>query len=357
MAQSKTMKAWRFHEASGGVEKHMRLEDIPMPLHSETLVPDSTLIKVLTVCLNPVDIKFAETPYIGHQMHPMPAIPGLDGVGRVIDTADRSLRVGQLVMFRITEKQSKGALAEYVVVPREGCAALPEGVSAAQGATVGTCGVTAVQAIVPYVEAAIAAGHPQPRVFINGGSGGTGTFQIQVAKAMGCHVVTSCSTPNVELCKSLGADVVVDYNVNPAQRALSEMVQKDEAQMFDLLVDNVDLPWKLYKAAHQYLKPTGTYVQIGGDITWQSIKELAMIKLLPVALGGGRRRWTFLAMHTSREDAETVLAWMAQGKITIPIEDVIAFHDAPAAYRRLKEGRTRGKILVQLPTTFTDGDK
>ncbi|KAM0420281.1 hypothetical protein ACHAPT_011942 [Fusarium lateritium] len=344
------MKAWRFTTAVGGAEKHMKLEDLTLPTSSHSLPPQSSLIKVDVVSLNPVDIKFAETPLVGSYMHPMPAIPGIDGVGRVVKTTDSTLHEGQLVMFRLLENQQEGALAEYVLVPSEGCLPVPDGVSPAQAATAGTCGMTACQAIAPFVLKSNSSKHEGDgpfKVFINGGSGGTGTFQIQIAKALGCYVVTSCSTPNVDLCKSLGADEVIDYRLGPVEEALQEMVQNGSSQ-FDLVVDNVDLPWRLYKAAIYYMKPEGTYVQVGGDVSWQGIKELLCIKLLPTSLGGGSRRWEFLAMKTNREDAERVLGWMQQGKIRIPVEDEFGFHEVPSAYTRLKAGRTRGKIIVRV---------
>ncbi|RSL49838.1 hypothetical protein CEP54_012253 [Fusarium duplospermum] len=346
-----TMKAWRFHTAVGGAEKHMKLEDLTLPNSFHSLPPQSSLIKVDIVTLNPVDIKFAETPVVGPYLHPMPAIPGLDGVGHVVRTTDSALHVGQLVMFRLLEMQSEGALAEYVLVPSEGCVPVPNGVSPVQAATVGTCGVTACQAIAPFVSKYSSLkpdGKESFKVFVNGGSGGTGTFQIQIAKALGCHVVTSCSTPNVDLCKSLGADEVIDYRLGPVEDALQKMVQAGTSSLFDLVVDNVDLPWRLYKAATHYMKPEGTYVQIGGDVSWQGIKELLCIKLLPTSLGGGSRQWEFLAMKTSREDAERVLGWMQEGKIRIPVEEEFDFDKVPDAYRRLKAGRTRGKIIVRV---------
>lgn len=346
-----TMKAWRFHTAAGGAEKHMKLEDLTPPTSFHSLPPQSSLIKVEIVSLNPVDIKFAETPLVGPYLHPMPAIPGLDGVGRVVKTTDSTLHVGQLVMFRLLEKQPEGALAEYVLVPSEGCVPVPSGVSPVQAATVGTCGVTACQAIAPFVSkynSLKSEGEGPFKVFINGGSGGTGTFQIQIAKALGCYVITSCSTPNINLCKSLGADEVIDYRLGPVEDALQEMVQNGKISPLDLVVDNVDLPWRLYKAANHYMKPEGTYVQIGGDVSWQGIKELFCIKLLPTSLGGGSRQWEFLAMKTSREDAERVLDWMQEGKIRIPVEEEFGFHEVPDAYRRLKAGRTRGKIIVHV---------
>lgn len=325
----------------------MRIEEIPLP-PSSPLAADSTLIKILVAGLNPVDIKFAETPLVGGFLHAMPAIPGLDGVGRVVKTTDPSRQVGELVAFRVDSLQTIGVLAEYVVVQREACAAVPENVSLKQAAVVGTCGLTACQALAFLTSTGAQEQGRQPRVFINGGSGGTGTFQIQVAKAMGYYVVTSCSTPNVELCKELGADEVIDYRLGPAGEKLVQMVRRDKDLAFDLAVDNVDRPWRLYKAADEYLRPEGTYLQVGGDISLQSIKEWMYIRLWPTLLGGAKRKWTFLLMKSCREDFERVLGWMAEGKVEIPIDDEFSFEQVPSAYVKLKGGRTKGKIVVRV---------
>lgn len=343
-----TMKAWRYHRADGGVENHLQLEDLPLP----SLPSDghSTLIKVLHVALNPVDIKFSEVPCIGRFLHPFPAIPGCDGVGRVVKTsdADSALKPDQLVAFRKQENRKDGALAEYVVVPREGCVPVPEGVSPVQAATVGTCGVTALQAIVPYLPAEEDGGRKR-KIFINGGSGGAGTFQIQIAKILGCHVTTSCSGQNVELCKSLGADEVIDYRQGPVHKALAELVKDPKGpEAFDLVVDNIDAPWERYKAADSYLRPGGTYVQIGADITVQNAWQGICIMTLPGFLGNGHRRWQFVAMKTSHEDAARVLGWMAEGRVKVPIDAEFPFQDVPDAYRRLKGHRTKGKIVVNV---------
>lgn len=115
-----TMKAWRFDNVANGAENHMHFETIPLPSHFHYLPENATLIKVHLVGLNPVDIKFAETPIIGRYLHPYPAIPGHEGVGRVVKTRDPTMREGELVMFRMQEKRMEGALAEYIVVPPEG---------------------------------------------------------------------------------------------------------------------------------------------------------------------------------------------------------------------------------------------
>lgn len=340
------MRAWRFHSASRGAEKDMRIETIPLPPSSDPLPADSSLVKVLAASLNPVDVKMAEIPLIGGFIHRTPATPAFDGVGRVVKTTDGTRRVGQLVAIRLPNLSSDGVLAEYAVAAREGCMAVPDNVSPVQAATVGTCGLTAYQALATLKLPAGA--QPQPRVLINGGSGGTGTYMIQVAKAMGFHVVTTCSTPNVNLCKRLGADEVIDYKKGPVENALLQMVRNDKSLQFDLVVDNVGRPWPLYKAADEYLKPGSTYVQIGGDVSFAALSQIARINFLPSFLGGGQRKWKFMGRENNRVQGEQLLNWMSEGKIQVPIDHEAPWEEVPRAYHSLKTGRTKGKIVVRV---------
>ncbi|VUC24690.1 unnamed protein product [Clonostachys rosea] len=341
-----TMKVWRFHSAKGGAEKNMRLETMEIPDPKPT---KSTLVKVVAGGLNPIDIKASEIPIVGPYIHRLPAIPGCDGVGRVIETYESSLKKGMMVQFRKQEMQQDGVFAEYVLLQPGQCAVIPDGVSTTQAVTAGTCGVTGYQAIAPYM--LDQDGQPKkpghtPRVFINGGSGGAGVFQVQLAKIFGCYVVTTCSASNMELCKSIGADEVIDYRKEPVEEVLKRMVLEDSSKAFDLVVDNSNNPWPLFKAGDIYLRREGTYVQIGGDFTADGIRQYFNIKLLPRFLGGAHSKWTFMAMKTSREDSERILKWMAEGKIHVPIDSEFTFEQVPDAYSKLKAGAKGGKIVV-----------
>jgi NADPH:quinone reductase-like Zn-dependent oxidoreductase len=140
------------------------------------------------------------------------------------------LKSGQLVFGRLDSPRRFGTLGGYIIPPRAGTVPLPDGVEVDDAACIGTAGLAAYQSIVPYVKKG-------DGVFINGGSGGTGVFGIQIAKAKDCYVVTACSTANVELCKRLGADEVIDYKKSGVVEIL-----KKSGRKFDLVVDNEDAP-------------------------------------------------------------------------------------------------------------------
>jgi alkaline phosphatase D len=190
--------------------------------------------------------------------------------------------------------------------------------------------------IVPYVKEG-------SKVFIHGGSGGTGTFGIQIAKALGCHVTTSCSTGNVSLCKSIGADEVIDYKTANVSEEL-----KKKGQVFDLVVDNVGDPNDLYIAANTFLKSTGKFNLVGFQMSLAGIASTASRMLWPGFLGGGKRSLV-IAMVQNEYNAYVQLGkWMQEGKLKAVIDSTYEYSDAPKAFERLKTGHAKGKVVVHV---------
>src|SRR5271163_2321905 len=258
------MKASQFSSTSGGLEKHLKLTETASPPPA-TLSPEQISIEVISMALNPVDYKIPELPLVGGMMVPKPASPGIDYCGRVVNTGaamKEILKPGQLVFGRLDRPVKFGTLGQFITAPRAGCVALPSGIEPDHAAAIGTAALTAYQSIIPNVKSG-------DKVFINGGSGGTGVFGIQFAKVKGCHVTTSCSTPNVQLCKELGADDVIDYKTANVSQAL-----KAGGAQFNLVVDNVGEPYDLYKASDHFLSPSGKFVQVGAAVTLAGISSI-----------------------------------------------------------------------------------
>lgn len=332
------MKAAQFSSTSGGLEKHLKFNPTASPPPS-TLSAEQVLVEVISMSLNPVDYKVPELPLLGGFMVPKPASPGIDYCGRVVCAGSGLkpiLQPGQLVFGRLDQPIKFGTLGQYITAQRSGCVALPAGVDPDQAATVGTAALTAYQCIVPNVKSG-------DKVFINGGSGGTGVFGIQIAKVKGCHVTTSCSTPNVQLCKDLGADEVVDYRTTNVSQEL-----KSRGQQFALVVDNVGEPHDLYKASDRFLKESGKYVQIGVPLSVSWMFGLLSRMWRPAFLGGGKRMLELLQVKNNENDLEQIGEWMKEGKVRTVIESTFALEDAAKAYEKLKTGRTRGKIVVHV---------
>ena len=181
-------------------------------------------------------------------------------------------------------------------------------------------------------------------MFINGGSGGTGTTSIQIAKALGCHVVTSCSTGKIDLVKSLGADEVVDYTKSDVVEEL-----RKKGQVFKLVLDNVGTPWNLYKAADDFLLPDGKFVQVGAVASLETLKSILSRALLPAALGGGSRSYTMMLPKHQPDDLTVMAVWVREGKLKPVIEEPrYELENAAKAFEKLKEGKSRGKIVVHV---------
>ena len=340
-----TMKAWQFSQTTGGLEKNLKLNNAaPLPPNAKSLAADQVLVQVLSACLNPVDYKFAQLPIVGSLIIKRPASPGLDFSGRVVATGPNSKKVstedlkpGQLVFGRLGDPTQHGTLAEYTVAPRNGCIPLPEGVSVDHAACMTTAAITAYQCIVPNIK-------PGSRVFINGGSGGVGSFGIQIAKVKGCYVATSCSSVNVDLCKSLGADQIIDYK---SQDIVSEL---KKGQKFDLVVDNVGTPSALYWQAHNFTNAGTKYVQVGGGLSFGEIYDLVSRMAWPGFLGGGKRSFEFLGAENNIKHLKEIGDWVAQGKVQALVDEVFGMEDkGPVrAFERLKTGRAKGKIVVRV---------
>ncbi|KAF2463084.1 NAD(P)-binding protein [Lindgomyces ingoldianus] len=329
------MKAWQFKSAAGGLEKNLYLSaggvQKPKPKDNEVLV------EVYSMALNPADYKVPELGLIAKTMVPSPSIPGMDFCGRIVEVGSKveNLHVDEMVFGAMQPGNlGRGSLGQFIAVSKDMCAVMPVGMLANDFAAIGCAGATAYQSIQPKVKEG-------DKIFINGGSGGTGTWGIQIAKALGCHVTTSCSTANVELCRSLGADEVLDYKTVDIVEEL-----EGKGQVFSLVIDNVGSPSNLYKVSHKFLLPNGRFVQVGVGMSFGSFPQLVSNMIRPGFLGGGKRKYEMLMVKPKAEEFERMATWMKEGKIKAVIDTVFEFDDAPKAFEKLKTGRAKGKIIV-----------
>ncbi|KAG8528381.1 putative secondary metabolism biosynthetic enzyme [Bacidia gigantensis] len=337
----KTMRAWQYSSTSGGLEKNLKINpSAALP----KLKPNQHLVRISAMALNPVDYKPAQIPGVARLAVGLPATPGIDFCGRLITPAkDSPLKAGQMVFGCAGNNPvAGGALGEYAVAGLQAVAALPEGMEVVDAATVGVAGTTAYQSIVPRVKAG-------DRVFVNGGSGGVGVFSVQFAKTMGCYVVATCGTGNVEFVKGLGVDRVVDYRTENVVEVLKGLREKEGG--FDHAVDNVGTNEELVLGCHEFMKKEASYVIVGGEPTLQGLKDILKRKLLPGFLGGvkGKVEGFFPAHKT--EDFEKMAEWMTQGKVKAVIDSRFKYEEAVKAFEKLKTGRARGKIVVDEPNS------
>jgi len=327
------MKAWLYNTTTSGLEKNMYLD-------ASARVPpaprgDEVLIKVLSSALNPADFKVPELgPHARHLVIGMPASPGMDFCGRVVTAGpDADTEAGQLVYGCHSRPMKYGALAEYLIISGRLIASVPEGVEVDDAASLGIAGQSAYQALLGYVKEG-------DKVFINGGSGGCGLFAIQIAKYMGCYVAVTCSTRNVELCRGLGADEVIDYT------AVDDLVGtlKEKGVVYDHVLDLIGLPSELYYQCHHFLRPGGVFAQVGASAFTTFVGRMGW----PSFLGGGRRKYVIFFFKNIQEHIVKLGELVQKGVLKVQFDSEYEFEDAIKAFEKLRSGRARGKILVHV---------
>ena len=311
---------------------NLKLEDIEKPTPND----DQILVKVRAASVNPYDWHFIEgTPKIMRMMgvglrKPKDTRLGVDFAGTVeaVGKNVKQFKPGDDVFGG-----RGGAFAEYVCRRAEGAVALkPANITFEQAASVNIAGITALQAI--RDKGKVQAGQ---KVLINGASGGVGTFAVQIAKSFGADVTGVCSTRNVDLVRSLGADHVIDYTKEDFAKG---------AERYDVILDNV--PNHSLSECRNILKPKGKYVMIGGggpnDSRWvgpfgRVIHALLVSPFISQEMG--------MMMADANQKDLTVLADLMQsGKMKPVIDRTYKLSEVPAAIAYLEEGHARGKVVI-----------
>ncbi|GKT52921.1 zinc-binding alcohol oxidoreductase [Colletotrichum tofieldiae] len=334
-----TMRCWQYSAVSGKLEDCLTFkEDISTPEKS-SLREDELIIEVISASLNLADYKFPEATLIGRLMITRPATPAMDFCGRVVAThpSNTNFEVGQVVFGGYPGASQRGTLAELIVISGTHCTPVPEGIDPDHAAAVGTAATTAYQSLMSDTL------RPGGKVFINGGSGGTGIWAIQFAKALGVEVTATCSTKNIDLCRQLGADEVIDYRT---QDTIAEL--KSKGMVFDLVIDNVGSSSGLHEISSTILKPGGTFVMVGVGESISLSGTFSMLgkDLFCKFLGGHRYR--FARMNNTASLFQHIADWMAEGKAKAVIDSTFAFEEVPTAYSKLREGHARGKIVIHV---------
>ncbi len=226
-----------------------------------------------------------------------------------------------------------GAFAEYLTIAEDGMvAAKPPNLTFEQAGSVDIAAVTALQALRDRGQI-----KPGQKVLINGASGGVGTFAVQIAKSFGAEVTGVCSTRNVEMVRSLGADHVFDYTKEDFT---------ESGQQYDVILDNVGNRRLL--DVRRVLKPDGKYILIGGGgpdagpwigVFVGAIKALVLSQFVSQDMG------MFLS-ETSPKDLEILRDLMQAGKVTPVIDRRYPLAEAADAMRYLEEGHARGKVVI-----------
>ena len=311
------MKTMQF-KAYGGVGQ-LVLAEVPTPQPG----PGQVLIEVAASAVNPIDWKLHSGMLRWVRPVRFPATPCFDFAGEVkaLGPQTSGIKPGERV-FGMLPMQAYGSAAEYLAVNAAYVAAMPDNLSFQEAAGLPLAGMTALQAL--RDQGRLVANR---RVLVVGASGGVGHYAVQIAKAMGAQVTGICSTRNIDLVRSLGADEVIDYTRNEASPL-------DEP--FDLIFDTV------MNQAFSHWRPSlaqdGVYVSL--------LPQLGLILhslTLPLY---SRQRVRFTFVKPNREDLAYLGGLAQSGQLRTVIDSVYPLAELPAAFLQGQTGRARGKIIV-----------
>jgi NADPH:quinone reductase-like Zn-dependent oxidoreductase len=307
----------------------LELQEIDKP----HVTDDGVLVRVSASSVNPADrYSTMGTPWV---VRPMTGLvrPRSNRVGT--DFAGTVEAVGKdVTQFRPGDEVfggKSGAYAEYVVVPQDrAIVRKPARLTFEQAGGVGAAALTALQGLRDK-------GHLQSgqKVLINGASGGVGTFAVQIAKALGAEVTGVCSTRNVDLVRSIGADHVVDYTREDFTRA---------DRSYDLLFDVAGS--RSWSACRRVLNPQATLVMVGAPKGNRLLGPLGHVVALRLAAVRGSQKATFFVAKFNRPDMVVLRDLLEAGTVTPVIDRRYELSEIADAFRYLGEGHAQGKIAV-----------
>ncbi|MCC7181675.1 MAG: NAD(P)-dependent alcohol dehydrogenase [Acidobacteria bacterium] len=304
----------------------LRLEEVPLPAVGD----DDVLVRVLAASANAGDRHMLRGTPLPFRLVAGLRKPRFKTIGN--DIAGRVEAVGRQVtrfrpgdhVFGELSRCGFGAYAEFAVAPDKALALKPANLSFEEAAAIPTAGCTALQGLRKgRIERA-------RRVLINGASGGVGTFAVQIAKTFGAEVTGVCSTRNIDMVRSIGADHVLDYT-------------KDDfaalGQRYDLIMAvNGDRSIWDYKRA---LSADGAYTMTGG-----SNRQLIDALLFGPVLSMGHQTLGHVLMRPTQADLLFLKELCEAGKVRPVIDRRFPLSEVPAAIRYVEEGRARGKVAI-----------
>ncbi len=323
-----------------GKKESLRAGEVPEPALRE----DEVLVQVHASGVNVLDSKIRSGEFKLILPYRVPFVLGHDVAGVVTQVGPRvrQFKVGDEVYSRPDDFRI-GTFAEFVAVKEDSLAIKPKNITMEEAASIPLVGLTAWQALVE--KAKLKKGQ---KVFIQAGSGGVGTFAIQLAKHLGATVATTTSSANIELVKRLGADIVIDYKKDDFEQKLSD---------FDLVLHSQDA--KTLAKSLRVLKPGGNLISISGppDPVFAQEKGLSgFLKIVMTLLSFSARKqakrlnvnYSFLFMRASGKQLSEITSLIDAGVVRPVIDKVYPFNATNDALAYVESGRARGKVVVKL---------
>jgi NADPH:quinone reductase-like Zn-dependent oxidoreductase len=319
----------------------LRLADVPEP---EVGAKD-VLVRIEATAMNVLDSKVRDGAFKLFLRYKPPFILGHDVAGTVlrVGASVRGFKPGDQVFARPRDSRV-GTFAEMIAVDQADLALKPANLTMEEAASIPLVGLTAWQALVDVAK--VMPGH---KVFIQAGSGGVGTFAIQLAKHLGATVATTTSAANADLVRGLGADVVIDYRTQDFEQLLKD---------YDLVLHSQDAA--ALEKSLKVLKPGGQVISISGppDVPFAKALKLnlffrfVMRMLSRSAMKTAAARgvgYSFLFMRADGAQLAQIAKLIDAGVIRSVVDRVFPFAQTPEALAYVETGRAKGKVVVSIP--------
>ena len=307
-----------------GLSPRLTLAELPEPGEPG---PNDVLVRVHAASVNPKDWKLnyniakAATPMLAKRL---PPLFGDDLAGTVLAVGSKisDFAVGDEV-YGMDMRLRTASLAEQTLINQRRIAKKPASLSFEQAASMPLAAQTALQGL---RKGKAKAGS---RVLIIGASGGVGTFAVQIAKVMGCHVTGVCSGRNASFVKQLGADETIDYTQGD---------YRDSVGPFDLVFDVTS--YESPRTCARLIADNGWFISTGGDA--RAMLGTPLYRLLG-------KNAASVVVESWREDLDTLTDMVEQGQLKPIIDSEFALAEADDAYHRNRGGRCRGKVVIRVP--------
>ncbi|MDI6677649.1 NADP-dependent oxidoreductase [Bacillus wiedmannii] len=318
----------------------MRMAEVPIPEINEYEV----LAEIHAASINPIDFKIRDGKVKMLLKYEMPLILGNDFSGVIVKVGSKvtHFKVGDEIYAR-PRKNKIGTFAEYIAIHEDDIALKPKNLSFEEAASIPLVGLTSYQALHDIM-------HLQKgqKILIHAGSGGVGTFAIQLAKIMGATVTTTASEAGANLVTSLGADEIINYKTENFEEIL-----KDYDAVFDTIGGTT------LEKSFNIIKSGGNIVSVSGMPNARFGKEFGsgFFKTLLFSLASKKitalekkhnAQYSFLFMKPSGDQLRTIANYIEDGKIKPVIDRVFPFEDAQKAMEYSEAGRAKGKIIVKI---------
>ncbi|GAB4062966.1 NADP-dependent oxidoreductase [Uliginosibacterium sediminicola] len=323
-----------------GKSAQLEFAELPRP----TIKSDEMLVEVHAAGLNPVDNMIPTGAFKPILKFQLPATMGSDLAGVVVEVGSRVTRfkVGDAIFASLFDL-GIGSLADFAVVPERAAALKPANLDFVEAASIPMVGLTAWQAL--RVRADIQPGH---KVFIPAGSGGIGTFAIQLAKHFGAKVGTTTSTGNLDLVKRLGADEIIDYK----KQAFEQTLQGYDMVLGTVRGDGIEKSLQILKPDSQVISlvgpPDAAFARKRGmNFVLKCLFGLLSSKIIRRARQRGAA-YSFLFVRADGRQLSQISKLLEAGHIRPVIDRVFPFAQTLEALAYLEQGRAKGKVVVQM---------